>query len=84
MAEERTCPFCGSPSAVGAPCPGCGRDPAAARRVCAKCGKGTPIPEGVCCHCGAGAGSDLSWKIPVIILIFALAFAVSILVGFLR
>jgi predicted amidophosphoribosyltransferase len=80
---ERTCPFCGA-AASGQRCPSCGRDPTASRRVCEKCGKSTPLSEGTCCHCSAPPGSELAWKIPVIILLFALAFAVSIAVGLLR
>jgi hypothetical protein len=31
-------------------------------------------------HCRATAGSDLGWKVPVIVLMFLLAFAVAVAV----
>lgn len=83
MGEGRICPFCGA-AAPGPACPACGRDPTANRRVCAKCGKATPIAASACCHCGAPKGSELAWKIPVIVLLFVLAFVVSVVVAMLR
>lgn len=83
MADGRICPFCGT-AASGPACPSCGRDPAASRRVCAKCGKATPIGEAACCHCGEQKRSDLAWKIPVIVLLFALAVILSVVVAMAR
>lgn len=73
------CPFCGAPR-DGDLCPSCHRDGRARRRVCATCGQVTPVAEPVCCRCGEKARSDLRWKLPVIVLIFAAALALAILV----
>jgi len=80
---ERDCPFCGG-AAPGARCPACGRDPTANRRICDACGKATPLSERACCHCSAKSRSDLSWKVPVIILLFAAAFALSLILALIR
>ncbi len=72
------CPFCGT-SGAAARCPGCGRDPTLPRRVCPRCHEMTPQNERTCSHCGAGLGSDLSWKIPLIIGIFVAAFILSVI-----
>ena len=71
------CPFCGTP-ALSPRCEGCKRDPQTARRICANCKKQTPTGEPKCMHCGVGAGSDMSWKIPLIIAMFVLAFILAI------
>jgi predicted amidophosphoribosyltransferase len=71
-----TCPFCGA-QAGGALCSNCGRDPSARRQVCVKCKGMTPSAEPQCCHCGALVRSELRWKIPAIIVVFASAFAVA-------
>jgi hypothetical protein len=39
-----------------------------------------PSYEPACWNCGAKLKSDLNWKIPLIILMFALAIALSILI----
>jgi predicted amidophosphoribosyltransferase len=83
VSAERPCPFCGTPS-PGQRCPGCQRDVTGARRPCKRCGKMTPSAESTCCHCHAAMGSELSWKIPVIILLFVAAFVVSILIHMAR
>ena len=79
----RPCPFCGTSVEAGA-CRYCKRDPTAARRVCGQCTKMTPVAEAPCCHCGARAGSELAWKVPVIIAMFALAVVVSVALAMVR
>ncbi|HWO18402.1 MAG TPA: hypothetical protein VNO30_06485 [Kofleriaceae bacterium] len=73
------CPFCGAP-AISPRCQQCQRDPQAPRRICGHCAKQTPSSEKACMHCQTAAGSDLSWKIPLIVVLFLLALAVSIAV----
>ena len=73
------CPFCGA-SDPGALCLDCGRDKAAPRRVCKACKAQTPLGEAVCHACGQRSVSDLRWKVPVIVGMFAAAFVVSVLV----
>jgi len=73
----RRCPFCGTPTAQ-ARCETCHRDPTAARRVCARCQKQTPTAEKACMHCGGAAGSELAWKVPLIIVLFVVAIAIAV------
>jgi hypothetical protein len=45
----------------------------------------TPAAEAVCMHCHAGSGgSELKWKIPLIVGLFVAAFAVSVLLALAR
>jgi predicted amidophosphoribosyltransferase len=74
------CPFCDTAITEGVRCPGCGRDPTLTRRVCPRCQKMTPQIESTCSHCGAALGSELSWKIPLIVGLFIAAFALSIVI----
>ena len=71
------CPFCLA-ELHGDRCDKCGRDPTATRNVCPACKKMTPTAEPRCSHCGAGRTSELRWKIPLIIAVFAVAIALSI------
>ena len=71
------CPFCGTATAA-ARCERCQRDPRGARRICGPCARQTPTTEPTCMHCGAGKPNDMAWKIPVIVLMFALAFALAV------
>jgi len=81
--DVRACPFCGQET-VGSPCPACGRDVAAARRVCGRCHRMTPSNEPACSHCGAPHRSELRWKVPLIVFLFVLAFLVSLLLSLAR
>lgn len=80
--QTRPCPFCGS-DAVDL-CPSCGRDITASRRICKKCGRQTPKNESQCVHCHASHTSSLVWKLPLIVFIFLLAFALSIAVAMIQ
>jgi len=71
------CPFCRTATAASR-CERCLRDPRAARRVCAACARQTPVHEPACMHCGASAPNDLVWKVPVIVLMFVVAFALAV------
>jgi predicted amidophosphoribosyltransferase len=73
----RRCPFCGTETTQPR-CQTCGRDPGAARRVCHQCKRQTPITEVPCMHCKVGPTSELGWKVPVIVLMFVIAIAISI------
>ena len=75
------CPFCDDVRG-GQPCGTCGRapDPDLSRRPCPACQQMTPLNEPACCHCGQTIRSELRWKVPVIILMFVVAIAVSVLV----
>ena len=75
------CPFCGA--AASGRCPSCGRDPTARRRACGACKKMTPVAEAKCCHCGAVASSELPGKVVLIVLMFVVAFALSIAIAIL-
>ena len=79
----RPCPFCDG-TAADTTCGKCGRDVTASRRPCKACGKFTPTADKACCHCGAHHGSELSWKIPLIILIFALGIGLAIVLQLAR
>lgn len=81
--DARPCPFCGT-TARGELCGACNRDITAARRVCTKCQKMTPVSERVCYHCGSKEGSELAWKVPVIIIMFIVAFLLSIAIALIR
>jgi hypothetical protein len=74
---DRLCPFCGSvaPHQI---CTSCKRDTTAPRRPCPKCGRLTPSNDPACWNCGATVTSEMRWKIPLIIGLFVLAFAVAI------
>ena len=50
------------------------------QRVCPRCGELSPSAGGGCDHCGAAFTSDLRWKVPLIVLLFLIAFAVTIAV----
>ncbi len=76
------CPFCNDP-AGGQPCATCGRDPTAPRRPCPYCREMTPQAEPACSHCGKVIRSEMRWKIPVIILMFAAAIGASIAIQLL-
>jgi hypothetical protein len=71
------CPFCGQP-AVSPRCGTCQRDPKAARRICGHCQKQTPTAEKQCMHCRGAAGSEMSWKVPLIVLMFIAAFVLAV------
>ena len=73
------CPFCGGTTNQQR-CGWCGRDTTAPRRPCKNCLRMVPSYEPACWNCGAKLKSDLNWKIPLIILMFALAIALSILI----
>ena len=80
---SRMCPFCGAPAAAQF-CGSCGRDTTAPRRPCGKCRQMVPSSERVCRNCGTGFGSDLRWKIPLIVFLFLLAFVISVLLAFVK
>ena len=44
----------------------------------------TPKAEKACVHCGQNTKSELRWKIPVIILLFVLAFGIALVVAILE
>jgi predicted amidophosphoribosyltransferase len=67
------CPYCGNPQATPVTCAVCGRNPSAPRRICSSCKKMTPKAERVCLHCRTVFTSELSWKIPVIILVIVVS-----------
>lgn len=71
------CPFCGGQD-PGSLCLDCGRDKAAPRRICAGCGAQTPLDGKTCHACGQRQTSDLRWKIPTIIAMFAAALAIAV------
>jgi hypothetical protein len=79
----RTCPFCGA-SSVGSICAVCGRDTTAARRPCPNCNEMSPTSERTCWNCGTVFKSELAWKIPVIIALFALVFGLSLAIHLIR
>jgi hypothetical protein len=77
-AQAFPCPFCGQP-AVPPRCATCQREPKAPRRICGSCKRQTPTAEKACMHCQGAPGSDMSWKIPLIIAMFVAAIVLSIL-----
>ena len=84
-----SCPFCDSTVELAfgeRDCPSCGRDRTAPRRLCGnkQCGRMTPKAEKACVHCGQNTKSELRWKIPVIILLFVLAFGIALVVAILE
>src|SRR5262249_24203455 len=81
--SRRACPYCGAVGA-GVLCPSCGRDTTAPRRPCPTCGKMVPSSESACWNCGTKFRSDLMWKIPLIVALFALAAVVSIVIGLIK
>ena len=82
-AAGRACPFCATPAAAQF-CGSCGRDTTAPRRPCGKCGRLVPSKESFCWSCGAAFKSDLRWKVPLIVFLFLLAFAISIGLALLK
>ena len=79
-----SCPFCDSAEVLPEgqrDCPSCGRDRTVPRRICSNklCRRMTPKSELACVHCGQNAKSELRWKVPLIILLFLLAFALAFL-----
>jgi len=52
--------------------------------MCPACRKFTPSTEPNCCHCKQSFGSELAWKVPLIIGICVLALIVSVLLQSLR
>ena len=70
------CPFCGEHASPPL-CPGCGRDPAAPRRVCANCHCMTPSADAACACCGSVDCSELWWKLPAIAAMFVVAAIVA-------
>jgi hypothetical protein len=41
----------------------------------------TPIAEARCCHCGVAAGSEMPGKVVLIILMFAAALVLSVVLA---
>jgi predicted amidophosphoribosyltransferase len=58
-------------------CPHCGRNPSAPRRICTTCKMMTPKAERACWHCGMVFTSEMSWKIPVVILVIVASIIVQ-------
>ncbi len=79
----RACPFCGAP-AVAQFCGACGRDTTGPRRPCRRCARMMPSKERSCWNCGAVFKSDMRWKIPLIVFLFLLAFAISAALALLK
>jgi hypothetical protein len=77
------CPYCGA-MAASALCGTCRRDPRGSRRICGRCQRQTPIAEKVCMHCKTPAGSEMSWKVPLIIVMFVAAIALAIALQSIR
>lgn len=73
------CLFCGDCTGTPARCGGCSRDQRAPRRMCPACHKFTPSAEPSCCHCRRSFGSELAWKVPLIVAMFVAAVTVSVL-----
>jgi predicted amidophosphoribosyltransferase len=80
----RLCPFCGAPVHTAQLCAACGRDTTAPRRPCEKCGQMIPSHERACWRCGASFKSELWWKVPLIVLLFLLAFVISAVLALLK
>ena len=76
-APATACPFCGARGA-GVLCLDCGRDKTAARRVCARCQANTPLADPVCQACGQRQVSEMRWKIPLIVAMFAAAITLAV------
>lgn len=74
------CPFCGDLTGSAERCGGCSRNKRAPRRSCPACRKFSPTSEPACCHCRQSFGSELAWKVPVIIAIFVAAIVLSVVV----
>ena len=79
----RVCPFCGAPAPAQVS-GSCGRDTTTPRRPCGQCRRMMPTSERACLHCGAAFKSDLQWKIPLIVLLFLLAFVISGLLALVK
>jgi RNA polymerase subunit RPABC4/transcription elongation factor Spt4 len=79
-----TCPYCGNPQAAEAFCDACRRNPSAPRRICPACKRMTPKDEKLCCHCAHKFTHELSWKIPVIIVVIIVATALQFLIRGIR
>jgi RNA polymerase subunit RPABC4/transcription elongation factor Spt4 len=46
-------------------------------RVCSHCGQQTPGDQKVCASCGRAQSNDMWWKVPLIILLFLIAFGLA-------
>jgi len=77
-AAARTCPFCDAP-AEQTTCSSCQRDTTAARRPCQSCAKMMPLQDNICPRCKASQSHELSWKIPIIVIMFVIATILGIL-----
>ncbi len=77
------CIFCGGKTHRNR-CIKCQRDQSVKRLVCRNCNEMTPSAEPECCHCGEAIKSELRWKIPLIIAIFAISFMISVILAFLK
>ncbi|MGH9901659.1 MAG: hypothetical protein ACRD68_07585 [Pyrinomonadaceae bacterium] len=77
---SRACPFCRAPAPTQF-CAACGRDTTAPRRPCRNCRELVPTSERACWSCGARFRSEMLWKIPLIVFLFLLAFAVSVAIA---
>jgi len=76
----RACPFCGEP-APDARCATCGRDPTAPRRPCDACGRIVPSADPACWSCGAPRRNEMRRKVPLIVLMFLAAIALSVVLA---
>ena len=47
-------------------------------RVCTRCKQQTPGAQKACAACGFVPTSDLLWKVPLIVVLFLVAFALAI------
>ncbi len=50
-------------------------------RICPHCKQQTPGDQKVCVNCGHAPSSDLFWKVPLIVLLFVVAFAIAIAIN---
>ncbi|MGB3541777.1 hypothetical protein [Rubrivirga sp.] len=50
------------------------------QRVCPSCKGLTPSSRTSCAHCGRRFRNEMAWKIPLIVLLFVLAIAASVLI----
>lgn len=72
------CPFCGNQQATADHCSACNRNPSLPRRVCSACNRVSPSSEAACMHCKRAFGSEMSWKVPLIVLLFVAAIVISV------
>ena len=47
-------------------------------RVCPRCKQQTPGDQKACAACGYVPSSDLWWKVPLIVLLFLIAFGLAV------